>query len=117
LSSCLLLKFNHTVAEQATLVDVILSMTDVKGSPISVQLIVRVAEKPTAIALELARAAGKNLSSPPIVAASQDIIGLVSNQKDIIASASSLLSKIDILLKIGDDIAKVCPGYSLSYLS
>jgi hypothetical protein len=61
--------------------------------------------------VEHARSAAQKLTSPPIVNAADsvtDLGGTVSNQMGLATSLGSLLGKIEMLVKIGDEVAKVC---------
>jgi hypothetical protein len=62
--------------------------------------------------VEHARSAAQKLtSSPPIVNAADSVTnlgGTVSNQMGLATSLGSLLGKIEMLVKIGDEVAKVC---------
>jgi hypothetical protein len=60
--------------------------------------------------VEYARAAAQKLTSPPIVNAVDgvtNLAGTVSNQMGLVTSLGSLLSMVEILVKIGDEVAKV----------
>jgi hypothetical protein len=60
--------------------------------------------------VEYARTAAQKLSSPPIVNAVNSVTnltGTVSNQMGLATSMGSLLGKVEILVKIGDEVAKV----------
>ena len=54
--------------------------------------------------------ASKLLSLPIFNAADgvTNIVSTVSNQMDLATSMGSLLGKVEILVKIGDEVAKVC---------
>ena len=68
--------------------------------------------------MEHARTAAQKLSSPPIVNAvdgDTNFAGIISNQMGLVTSLGSLLGKVEILVKIGDEIAKVCLGYVRTY--
>jgi hypothetical protein len=61
-----------------------------------------------------AQLAAQKLSSLPIVNAADgvtNIVGTVSNQMGLVTSMGSLLGKVDMLVKIGDEVAKVCLYY------
>ena len=65
--------------------------------------------------VEYAQTAAQKLSSPPIVNTvdgGTNLAGTVSNQMGLATSLGSLLGKVEILVKIGDEVAKV----SLSYV-
>ena len=64
--------------------------------------------------VEYARTAAQKLSSPPIVNAVDgvtNLAGTVSNQMSLATSMESLLGKVEMLVKIGDEVAKVCLCY------
>lgn len=58
-----------------------------------------------------ARAAEQKLSPPLVINASDAVTSVantVSNQMDLATSIGSLLAKVEVLVKVGDEIAKVC---------
>ena len=58
-----------------------------------------------------ARTAAQKLSSPHIVDVADgdiNLTGTVSNQMSLVTSLGSLLGKVEILVKVGDEVAKVC---------
>ena len=64
--------------------------------------------------VEHARLAALKLPSPPIVNVADgvtNIVGTVSNQMGLATSMGSLLGKVEMLVKIGDEVAKVCLCY------
>jgi hypothetical protein len=64
--------------------------------------------------VEHSRMATQKLSSPPIVNVTDgvtNLAGTASNQMSLVTSFGSLLSKVEILVKIGDEVAKVCVCY------
>jgi hypothetical protein len=68
--------------------------------------------------VEHARTAAQKLSSPPIVNVADgvtNLAGTVSNQMSLVTSLGSLLGKVEILVKIGDEVAKVCLCYVRAY--
>lgn len=90
------------------IVDIVLTLTDRKGRRSSGKLAVRVREKSLVEmgdgALERTQSTEQRLSSS---APKNHATGSVND--DLVASFNSLLAKVDILVKIGDEIAKVCP--------
>ena len=68
--------------------------------------------------VEHAQTAAQKLSSPPIVNVADgvtNLAGTASNQMTLEMSLGSLLSKVKILVKIGDEVAKVCLCYVCTY--
>jgi hypothetical protein len=64
--------------------------------------------------MEHARTAAQKLSSPPFVNVADGVTNhadTISNQMSLVTSLSSLLDKVGILVKIGDEVAKVCLCY------
>src|ERR1700691_2730285 len=64
--------------------------------------------------VERAQTAAQKLSPPPIVNAIDGVTNLAgtgSNQMTLETSLGSLLGKVEILIKIGDEVAKVCLSY------
>jgi hypothetical protein len=65
--------------------------------------------------VEHARSAAQKLtSSPPIVNAADGVTNIactVSNQMGVATSLGSLLDKVEMLVRIGDEVAKVCLSY------
>jgi hypothetical protein len=70
-----------------------------------------------ATTIEQARMAAKTLSPPPIDNVADDVTNLaktVSSQMNVVTPFGSLLGKVEILVKVGDEVAKVCPVLSSS---
>ena len=68
--------------------------------------------------VEDARLAASKLPSPPIVNEADgvtNIAGTVSNQMGLATSMGSLLGKVEILVKIRDEVTKVHPSYVGAY--
>jgi hypothetical protein len=68
--------------------------------------------------VERAQTAAQKLSPPPIVNAIDGVTNLPgtdSNQMTLETSLGSLLGKVEILVKIGDEVAKVCLCYVCTY--
>jgi hypothetical protein len=64
--------------------------------------------------MEHARMAAQKLSSLPVVNVADGVTNhtnTISNQMSLVTSLSSLLDKVGILVKIGDEVAKVCLCY------
>ena len=64
----------------------------------------------------------QTLGVPLSVAQIKDRIDTITNfntkeDDPIVTASTSLLNKIDVLVKIGDDIAKVCSSYTLYVVS
>jgi hypothetical protein len=100
--------------------DIVLSLTDERGRPIGGRLTVRVVAvqsmSAAASATAQARAAEQKLSPPLVVNASEAVTSVtntVSTQMDLVTSMGSLLAKVDVLVKLGDEVAKVCSQLSL----
>jgi hypothetical protein len=98
-------------------------LTDKSGKPCNGQLAIRVAEQSTSAAAlsmqQQARAAAEQLSPPPAVKlsdAASSPSNTLLNQKDLVTSLTSLMAKVEILVKIGDEVAKVCPQLPLHYV-
>jgi len=96
-------------------------LTDKRGNK-NGRLSIRVTEQLTSVAvsaLEQVRAAGKKLLLAPVTKVLEDTTGLnnpVPKQRDIETSIRSLLGKLEILIKVGDQVAKVCLGSLCSTL-
>jgi hypothetical protein len=70
-----------------------------------------------ATTIERARTAAETLLSPLIANKADGVADLaktVSDQMNLVTSFGSLLGKVEILVKVGDEVAKVCPVLSLS---
>jgi hypothetical protein len=97
-------------------------LVDERGNPSAGRLSVRIAQQSKSDlagdSVEHARTAAQKLSSPPMVNAADgvtDSAGTVSNQMGLVTSWGSLLGKVEILVKIGDEVAKVCLSYVRAY--
>ena len=64
--------------------------------------------------IERARTAAETLLSPLIANKADSVAKTVSDQMNLVTSFGSLLGKVEILVKVGDEVAKVCPVLSLS---
>jgi hypothetical protein len=91
-----------------------LSLVDARGDASSGRLSVRVVERSTSFvadALERARALEQSLSRPEVTQVSgvtTSLADAASNQAGLATSLGSVLDKIGILVKLGDEVAKVC---------
>jgi hypothetical protein len=97
-------------------------LADERGNPSTGQLTIRIAQKSLSDLagdnVEDTQFAASKLSSPPVVKVADDvtnIAGTVSNQMGLVTSLGSLLGKVEILVKIGDEVAKVCLCYVRAY--
>jgi hypothetical protein len=94
--------------------DLVLSLTDKRGSPSTGRLTIQIAQESmpaAAMALEQALTSAQNLSQPSVANMSDAVTHLTntaSNQKSLIKSFGSLLGKVEMLVKVGDEVAKVC---------
>ncbi|KIJ24764.1 hypothetical protein M422DRAFT_274387 [Sphaerobolus stellatus SS14] len=102
--------------------DISLLLTDKEGKPSTGRLYFRVqqqtAEALGRVAVEEARKAAQKLSSSLVTQAvdsAGSITNLVSNQEDIVTSFASLLSKVDGLVKLADEIAKIHPYVNFAW--
>ena len=112
-------EYHLTADTHATLMiylDVVLSLVDMKGNPSLARLSVRVTRDSTSTvagdAVEQAQASAQKLIGPVVVAAVSDISDTVSNQQNLIAPFEALMKKLGVLVKIGDEVAKVCSSVS-----
>jgi hypothetical protein len=93
--------------------DVILPLSDESGNPSRGRLAIRIAEQfvsAAANAVQQARVAEQNLSLPPVAKFSDAVTSITdaaSTRKDLVTSIGSLMSKVETLVKVGDEIAKV----------
>jgi phage-related minor tail protein len=92
---------------------------DKKGNPSAVKLSVRVTQDSTsavaADAIQQARMSAQQLSQPLVSTMSDafaDISDTVSNQQNLITSFNALMKRLEPLVKIGDEVAKVCSSVS-----
>ena len=68
--------------------------------------------------VEHTQTAAQKLSSSPIVNVADgvtNLAGTASDQMTLETSLGSLLGKVEILVKIGDEVAKVCFWYFCTY--
>jgi len=113
--------YRLTVERDATIdnwvnLDVVLSLVDKKGNPSPARLSLRVTQDSTSAvaggAVEQAQASAQKLLGPVVVADVSDAItnavNAVSNQQTLITPFEALMDKLGVLVKIGDEIAKVC---------
>ena len=63
--------------------------------------------------MEQARTVEQSLAPPPTSEALTTLTGAVGNQNDLAKSSTSLLAKVEMLVKVGDELAKVhlCPTF------
>jgi hypothetical protein len=95
-----------------------------KGNPSPARLSVRVTHDSTSAvagnAVGRAHVSVQKLIGPVVVAtvsnAATNISNTVSNQQNLITSFESLMKKVGVLVKIGDDVAKVCSSVSNPWL-
>jgi hypothetical protein len=110
-ASVTILLINLNVTD-TTILDIVLSLTDEGGHPSASRLTIRIAQQSVSDVagdnVEHARTAVQNLSSPPIVDGVTNFASTVSNQMGLETSLGSLLGKVEMLVKIGDEVAKVC---------
>jgi hypothetical protein len=65
-------------------------------------------------AVEHAQKSAQNLSRSLVVNASEDLTNIsntlstLSNQQTIVTSFDALMKKVEVLVKVGDEVAKVC---------
>jgi len=110
-----------TIERDATIdnwvnLDVVLSLVDMKGNPSPARLSVRVTQHSTSAiagsAVEKAQVAAQKLLAPIVVAnvshAITNAVNAISNQQSLITPFEALVNKLGVLVKIGDEIAKVC---------
>jgi hypothetical protein len=97
-------------------------LADERGNPSAGQLTVRIAQQSMSDVasdnVEHAQTAAQKLSSPPIVNVADGVTNLpstASNQMTLETSLGSLLGKVEILVKIGDEVTKVCLSYVRAY--
>jgi hypothetical protein len=88
-----------------------LSLVDKEGNPSSARLYVRVTQDSiSAVAgdvVEQAQMSAKKLSRPPV----PDVSGAVSDKQSLVTSFDALLMQFRPLIKIGDEISKVCSPF------
>ena len=100
-------------------VDVILDLTNEKGNPTTGRLTVRIAQKSIAAVdavIQQVQPLAQNLSRPAanITDTVTNVTDTIANQHTLITSFESLLAKVGVLLKVGDEVAKVCSSLSSS---
>ncbi|KIJ24378.1 hypothetical protein M422DRAFT_274858 [Sphaerobolus stellatus SS14] len=102
--------------------DISLLLTDKKGKSSTGRLYLRVQQQTVEalghVAVEEARKAEQRLSSSldtQAVDSAGSSTNLVSNQKDIVTSFASLLRKVDGLVKLADEIAKIHPYVNFTW--
>ena len=105
--------------------DVFLSLVEKGEIPVLVPLSIRVTQQSTSFvageAIEQAQTSVQKLSEPPVAGLPdvvKNVTNVVSNQ-NLITSSDSLMKKIGVLVKVGNEVAKVRPleASILSHLS
>ena len=93
-------------------------MFDDRGNPGSARLSIRVTQDSTSAvagtAVEQAQMAAQKLSQPLIPNVSGAVTNTanaVSNQQNLITLFDALMKKLGVLVKVGDEVAKVCSSY------
>ena len=114
-ASVTILVINLNVTDTSTILDIVLSLTDEGGHPSASRLTIRIVQQSVSDVagdnVEHARMAVQKLSSPPIVNVADGVTNFastVSNQMGLETSLGSLLGKVEMLVTIGDEVAKVC---------
>jgi hypothetical protein len=94
--------------------DVVLSLVDKAGNPNASQLSIRITQDLTPViagcAVEQAHAMPHDLTQPFVVDAANALATIsdtVSNQQNLITTFDGLMNKLGILVRIGDEVAKV----------
>ena len=94
--------------------DVVLSLVDKAGNPNASQLSIRITQDLTPViagcAVEQAHAMAHGLTQPFVVDAANALATIsdtVSNQQNLITTFDGLMNKLGILVRIGDEVAKV----------
>jgi len=96
--------------------DIVLSFFDKRGNASSARLYIQVTQDSmSAIAgtvVGKAQTATQRLSQPLVANLSDAVTNTanaVSNQKNLITSFNCLMNKLDVLVKVGDEVAKIHP--------
>jgi len=104
-------------------VKLVLSLEDNKGNPTLARLSVRVTQDSMSAvvgdAVEQAQTSAPKLLQPLVAYASNVVTNAanaVSNQQNLITPFEALMNKLGVLVKIGDEVAKVCSSVSSSLL-
>ena len=110
----------HTKTDSFRQLDVGLSLVDKEGNPSSARLYVRVTEDSISAvagdAVEQAQKFAKKLSRPLISTASDALTNIsdtLSHQQSLVTSFDALLNTFKPLVKIGDELSKVCSPFFL----
>ena len=92
---------------------------DKKGNPSAAQLSVRVTQDSmsgvAADAIQQAQTSAQKFSQPLVTTVSDaftNISDTVSNQQSVVTSFNALMKRLEPLVKIGDEVAKVCSAPS-----
>jgi hypothetical protein len=95
--------------------DVVLSLADKKGNPSAGQLSLRIKEESASTvagdAVEQAQSSAQVLSLPLVRNVSDGVTSISnawSNQQNLITTFDALMTHLGLLVKIGDEVAKVC---------
>jgi hypothetical protein len=91
-----------------------LSLVDKKGNPSAGRLSIRVTQESASIvagdAVEQAQTSAQGLALPlatDVSDAVTNISNTQTNQRDLITSFDALMQKLGVLVKVGDEVAKV----------
>ena len=94
--------------------DLVLSLVDKAGNPNASRLSIRITQDLTPViagcAVEQAHAMAHGLTKPFVADAADALATIpdtVSNQQNLITMFEGLMNKLGILVKIGDEVAKV----------
>ena len=94
-----------------------------KGNPSPARLSVRLTQESTSAvagdAVEQAETFSQRLSQPLVANVSDAVTNApsaVSNQQNLIASLDALMKKLGVLVKVGDEVARVCSLVSSLFL-
>ena len=98
----------------------VLSLVDKKGNPSAGRLSIRVTQESASIvagdAVEQAQTSAQGLALPlatDVSDAVTNISNTQTNQRDLITSFDALMQKLGVLVKVGDEVAKVRSLYLL----
>ena len=114
--STISLLIGDTAIDDLVCLDVVLSLVDKAGNPNASRLSIRITQDLTPIiagcAVEQAHAMAHDLpvTQPFVVDAANALATIsdtVSNQQNLITTFDALMNKLGILMKMGDEVAKV----------
>jgi hypothetical protein len=101
--------------DNLTIPDVVLSSVEKHGTPNAVKLSIRISQESGSTlaggAMEQAQASAQMLPQPlvaNVVDTLTNVSNTLSNQQNLIASFDALMKKLGVLVKVGDEVAKVC---------